>query len=52
MGSYNTKCQEEECKTKIRKFEKDAFHCKYHRCRTFNCNLNREEGSRYCKHHI
>ena len=23
MGIYNTKCQDEECKTKIRKFEKN-----------------------------
>ena len=50
MGNYNTICEYESCKTKIKKFQSDIYHCKNHRCVV--CNIPRENNSHYCKYHI
>ncbi len=52
MGNYNTICEVEECRTKIRKLEKDVFHCKNHRCVRLFCDLERKEDSHYCVNHV
>ena len=51
MGNYNTKCEITDCRTHIRKLEKDVFHCKHHRCAKTLCNLSKEEDINYCSHH-
>ena len=52
MGNYNTKCENEPCRTKIRKFQSDAYHCKNHRCIKLFCDMPKENNSHYCKYHI
>ena len=51
MGNYNVKCETEECRTKVRKLEKDVFYCKNHRCIKLFCNLEKDIDTHYCKYH-
>ena len=50
MGNYNSICEVEGCRTKVRKVQTDIYHCKYHRCATTFCNLPRTDAYR-CEYH-
>ncbi len=51
MGNYNTVCENDNCRTKVRKIEKDVYHCKNHRCIKLLCDLVRKDEAHYCEHH-